>query len=43
MNPSSFTGGISVKVYEIYQEMRAKDHRRIVYLDKKDIQESEVR
>ena len=22
MNPSSFTGGISVKVYEIYQEMR---------------------
>ena len=22
MNPSSFTGGTSVKVYEIYQEMR---------------------
>ena len=22
MNPSSFTGGISVKVYEIYQEMK---------------------
>ena len=22
MNPSSFTGGISVKIYEIYQEMR---------------------
>ena len=22
MNPSSFAGGISVKVYEIYQEMR---------------------
>ena len=22
MNPSSFTGGINVKVYEIYQEMR---------------------
>ena len=24
MNPFSFTGGISVKVYEIYQEMRGQ-------------------
>ena len=24
MYPSSFTGGISVKVYEIYQEMRGR-------------------
>ena len=42
MNPSTFTGGISVTVYEIHQEMRGKCHRRIVYLEKKDIQESEL-
>ena len=38
MNPLSFTGGISVKVYRFYQERRGKDDRRIIYLEKKDIQ-----
>ena len=31
MNPSSFTGGISVKVYEIHQEMRGKYHRHRLF------------
>ena len=41
MNPSScckyFTGGIGVKVYGFPQKIRGKDHRRIVYLKKKEI------
>ena len=41
MNPSSFTGGIVVKVYEIHQEMRGKYHRHHLF-GKESIQESEV-
>ena len=43
MNPSSFTGEISVKVYEIHQEMRGKISQTYRLFGKKDIQESEVR
>ena len=46
MKPSScyksFTGGISVKFMDFTKKMRGKDHRRIICLEKKDIQESEV-